>query len=89
MDSNETVNERRARENAARIAGHQRITARPSVPTRESVIADTRTLYERKEAEGADRIATVRRSQAVDLLRRTLLREPTSAEVDAALERRR
>lgn len=44
-------------------------------------------LYERREAENAARIEAHRRQQTRELLQRTLLRQPTEAEIEEALRR--
>ena len=65
--NDETLNERRARENAARIAAHQRATARTPVPTREDVIGPSRDLLARRKTEEAQRIDAHERATARDM----------------------
>ena len=87
MNDKETVNERRERENAERIAEYQRATARPRVATREDIIGPSRDLFERRKQEESERMDAHRRAQTVALLTRTLGRTPTDAEIASALAR--
>ena len=70
MDHNETINERKARESAERLAQFQRDTARPRVPTRDDFVMPTFGDYHRKEAANDERMAAVERQKQIDWHRR-------------------
>ena len=81
MENNETVNERRARENAARIAEHQRITARPRVAQHDDFFKESLTLHQRKEAANDALIAKVERAKQRDWYSRMYPGKPFPAEM--------
>jgi hypothetical protein len=89
MNENETVNERRVRENAARIAAIQqgRAVGRPTVPTRDDIVLPTFDDYNAREAANAETIAKVQRAQTIDWMTRKLGRVPTEAEITSAMQR--
>jgi hypothetical protein len=83
----EDLGTRRARENAARLAEHQRVTARPIVTRRDDVVLPTLTDSNRRAAEDAATVASVQRAQTVDWLTRKLGRAPSEAEIASATTR--
>ena len=86
--SNETVNERKARESAERIAAHKQATARPTLPTRDDLTDARHTDYTTRRNEEEGRVEAFRRAQIADFLRRKLGRVPTPAEIDEATDGR-
>ena len=82
----ETVNERRARENAERIAAHKRATAITPVPTRDELVAPTRSLYDRRKVEEAATMAEFYIERAESLRRQQKL-GPLTADEIAAIKR--
>lgn len=88
MNENETVNERRARENAERIAAHQKMTARPTVVTRDEIVLPTFVDYDRKEAENADRVKAAQRADAIKFWTLKYGVAPSDAQLAQMLEGR-